>query len=188
MIERLPSSLSAIRPARRPLPRAGVDIGPCVGAWVLRVACVAVATGCVLLVATPHPVVWTALAPAIALMALRPGGVGATLFVVGVGVLALTSRPDPFDARVFALVAGVHLAVQLAVAASDLPMRGLVERRYLARLARAYAATQAFAQVVALVGAGLATSGLTSAALPVVAGMGLAALAWLVVARIGTDG
>ena len=188
LIEELWSWLLGVRTRRPPRPRVGIELAPCIPAWTLRLACAAAATACLLLVAS-HGAHWAIGGALIATMAARPGGAAPALFAVGVGLRLVGSEADPFAPRVFLLVLGLHLTVQLAAVVGDLAWPAAVERRVLVAFAKPFIGIQALAQTAALLGAWATSRQLTVTWLPVVAGTGLAVTAWAVLIRLraGSD-
>ena len=161
-------------------------MGACIPTWGWRIAYAVVALGCTLLVAS-HGAHWVIAGALIATMLIRPSGAAPALFAVGVGLLVLASEPDPFDPRVFLLALGLHLTVQLAAVVGDLPWLGLVELRVLVASARPFLAIQAGVQAAALIGAWTTSRQLSATWLPVLAGIGLAGMAWTILLRLRAD-
>ena len=183
--ERVRAWLAALD-VRTPVhPQVKVDLGRSIEAWWLRLACVGAAAACTLLVASTG-FQWLVAAALIAAMAVWPSGPAASLFMVGIGVLVVVES-DPFDARVFLLVLGLHLTALLAAVVAGLAWRARVEVHVLASFAKPFLAIQGLAQAAALLGAWATTRWLAGTWLPAAAGVALAGLAWAVVVLIRAD-
>jgi hypothetical protein len=148
-----------------------------VPALVLRVGVAAVALACLALLA-PGNRLWVVGALAALAMVLRPSGMILSLFIVALGLRLAFASPEPFSWRSFALLFGVHLLVQLGRLASNVGWQTRVDLKVLVSPARSFLLLQAFAQLLALVGALLTAAAVTVPWLPVLAGVALTLLAW----------
>jgi hypothetical protein len=151
--------------------------------WVLRFCLAAAALGCTWLLqpGTLLKVLGVAFA---LLLAIRPGGmVGATIAVIlGLGLLASSS--NVFSWRSYALLFGVQLLVSLAILVGNVGWTATLELRALLGPARRFVVLQAAAQMLALVGAAVTATSLSVPLLPVLVGIGLAVLAWMLLSRL----
>lgn len=170
-------------PSQRPLPRVRIAMGPRVPGWVLRcsVGLVGLATA-LLLVGGPLSG-FLAVCGAV-LMVLRPSGIVCAGYALGLGLLLALAESAPFAPRAFMLLFGVHLMVQLGAIASTVPWSSVVDLRVLVSPARRFLIGQAFAQLLALLGAALSSTSVSVPWLPVLVGVGLTLLAWRVMSRL----
>ena len=184
LAERL-QPLTTAGAGRRPprLPRVTVAVGAAVPVWLLRLVVVAAATGALALVASDR-IQWVIAGMLIGVIAIWPDSAAAGVFAVGIGLLLLTSAPEPFHPRVFLLAFALHLTLELGAVLGQLPGDGRVEVRALRRAARPFLTVQALAQALALLGAWVSARPATVPWLPLVAAVALAALAWAVTARL----
>ena len=165
----------AIRAPQRP--RVAIELGPTVRTWALRAACAGAAASCVLLVTSVigH---WVVAAAIIVALTAWPSSGAPSAFVVGVGLLVLTSPAAPTHPRLFLLVFGVHLTLELAAVLGDLPWVARVELRALRGFAARFLAIQLISQMIAFVGVSMPHSQSSVAWLPLAAGTALALLSW----------
>ena len=170
-------------PSQRPLPRVRIALGPRLPGAVLRLVVPLVALGCVSLL---QPGTFTSVLAVVGavLLAVRPSGVAAGCYVVGLGLLLALAPADPFSLIPHLLLFGVHLLVQLGAIASVVPWSAVVDARVLVSPARRFLVAQVFAQLLAVLAAALSSTSLTLAALPVLAVAGLTLLAWWLVSLL----
>jgi hypothetical protein len=182
LLRSTPRALPSLRPRRR---RVDIDLGPNLPGWALRLACAAVALGCVVLAGAGSTL--TVIGALLALgLAARPVG-AVPMVVLGFVVFVLTtaggSAPRP---ATFAVLAGTHLFVQLAAVVGPYGWSVRVELRALLVPARRYLPVQVAAQLVALVGA-LVTLGRVELAWSApLAAVAVATLVVWLVPRLGT--
>lgn len=176
--------LATVAPARRH-PPVTVEFGPSVPAWVLRLAIPLAGVGCGVALGLGSDG-WLFALPVVVATAVWPGGPAPAVFASGAGILLLATRPEVFDAQLVALVAGVHLVVELATVVDTLPWSARVDRRIVVRAATRFAALQVVAQVVVAVGAWATGTRMSVPLLTPVAGLALAVTAWLLLRRVGT--
>lgn len=174
-----------LRSAANPLPRVRIELRGSVPVWLLRLSGGVVAAGCAALTLT-HGGQWLVALLFVAAVVGRPGGAAPPVTAVATGLLLLAS--PPFGWRVFALALGVHLLVVLTSTVGQLPWRASVERGVLVAALVRLVAIQAFTQAAALLALRATSRELVPAGplawLPLVAGVGLAAVVWAVVARL----
>lgn len=174
-------------PASRPLPRVEADLGQWIPVWLLVVVMGGLAVVGAALV-TEGPIGWLVIGALITVLVLLPEGPATGLYAISIGVLLLLSDTAPYDGRVFALIALVHLVAVLDSLVSGLPWRARLQLGAVRAPLRRFAGVQVAAQGLALLGAMLTGAELTVAWLPVVAALGLAALGWTLNARLEARG
>lgn len=170
-------------PSERPLPRVRIAVGPRLPGAVLRLVVPLVALGCAALL-QPGPLSTVLALVGAAVLAVRPSGVAAGCYVVGLGLLLALSPADPFSLTPYVLLFGVHLLVQLGAVASVVPWSAVVDARVLVSPARRFLVAQVFAQLLAVLAAAVTSTSLTLSALPVLAVAGLTLLAWWLVSLL----
>jgi hypothetical protein len=170
-------------PSMRPLPRVTVAMGRWVPVLVLRVGVAAVALACLALLA-PGTAIWVLGSLAAVAIVLRPSGIVVSIFAVALGLRLALTGSEPFAWRSFALLFGVHLLVQLGRLVSNVGWSARVDLGVLVSPARRFLLLQAFAQLVALGGALLTSASVTVPWLPVLVGVALTLLAWLLLSRL----
>jgi len=113
-----------------------------------------------------------------------PGGSAPAVFGLGVGSLVLISGSDAFGPRVFLLVLGLHLTIELAALVGDVPWTSPVELRVLTASAWAFSTVQALGQLTAFAGLWASSRPLTLTWLPVASGIAVAAMAGVILTRL----
>jgi hypothetical protein len=181
---RIASTVLLNRPeSHRPLPRVRVGIGRAAPGGVLHIAVALIAVLCAAQLAT-NPAQWiVAVAGAVALAA-RPTPGLPQLYAALLGLGLLIGPAHPWSSRGFVLIFGVHLLVQTAALADDLPWSARVELGALAAAARRFLVIQACAQSAAVLCAWIADRQVDATWLSVAAGLAVAALAWAMLARL----
>jgi hypothetical protein len=176
-----PRALPSLRPRRR---RVDVDLGLNLPGWTLRLACAAVALGCVVLAGAGN--VLTVVGALLALaLAIRPVGAVPMVALGFVGFVLTVADGSGPRAGTFAVLAGTHLFIQLAAVLGPYGWFVRVELRALLAPARRYLPVQLAAQLVALVGALLSLGRVELAWSAPLAAVALAALVVWLVPRIG---
>lgn len=170
-------------PSSRPLPRVEATLGPWVPIWVVTTLMGALATGGAALV-VGGPIGWLVIGGVILVLVLFPEGPSTGVYAITIGVFVLISGTEPFDGRVFALIAIVHAVAVLDSLVSGLPWTARLQLAALRDPLRRFAGVQVTAQGLALLGVLLTGVDLTVPWLPVVAAMGLAALVWALQLRL----
>jgi hypothetical protein len=174
-------------PTHRALPVVTVTIGPWAPAVALRLVQAGVALGCVAL-KPPGSGVWTLAALGALLLVLRPSGIVAACFTFALGFRLAVSPSGPWLPQAFVLLLGLHLLVELGRLVAGVPWNARVQLRVLLPAARRFLPVQALAQLLALVGAVLTSTGVTVPWVPVLVGVALTGLAWLLLSRLtGSD-
>lgn len=168
--------------ATRPLPPVRIDTGLALPSWVFRVILAGLTMGCASLLASNTIAVVASVAGTV-LVAIWPGGPMPSVYAAGIGLLLVASS-NPLEYKGFVVLFGVHLLVTLGAIVGRIGWTGLIELRVLVAPARRFAAIQAFAQLVALGAAWVTTRHLALPWIPVLVGVGLAALTWLLLPRL----
>ena len=143
-----PRALPAFRPRRR---RVAVALGPSLPGWVLRLACAAVALGCVVLAGAGGTLTGAGALLALGLV-VRPRGAVPVAALGFVAFVLATAGGGPRPAG-FAVLAGTHLFLALAAVLAPYGWSVRVEVRALLAPARRHLPVQVAAQLVALLGA-----------------------------------
>jgi hypothetical protein len=168
---------------RRPLPAVKLGLRSAIGAWVLRLAQVAIAVGCAAIVAGV-PVQW-AIGILLTLgMIVRPAPAWSAVFVVWIGISVVMAPGDPLGPRTFVLLFGTHLLVALSAVLDRIPLGARVEPTVLVRPARRFLVVQAICQPLALAAAWLAVGRVSAVGVAVVAILALAAAMWFLSLRL----
>jgi hypothetical protein len=172
----------------RQRPAVTVRLHRWVPGWAIRVCCVLVAAGCVLLTEAPSPLTWIVSVLAVLLLGW-PSGMLPAVVAVLIGLCTLYLDPTATDIRPFMILAGVHLQVQLAALIGRTGWRARIELGVLVAALRRYLPIQAVAQAVALLGLTLTRQRLEVAWLPVLGVVSLTLVViWLVAQlRAGVD-
>jgi hypothetical protein len=113
---------------------------------------------------------------------VRPSGVAAAVFAFALGFRLAVAQGDPFAARPYLLLFGVHLLITLARVASLAPWTAKIDLQVLVSPVRRFLALQVVVQLLALGGAAVTATTVTVPWLPVLVGVGLALLAWRLLA------
>lgn len=167
-------------PTERPLPRVRLQPALAAPCWALRLAVIALGLGCTAVV-SPLEVGWVIAGVISLALLVRPGGSAPAWFAVFLGVALALSPRAPLSARDFLLLAGIPAQVLLAAQLGWVPWRAKVELAVLAGPLRRYLVLQLVAQPVAVLAALLATDNLAVAAVPLLAVLVLAVVAWATV-------
>lgn len=176
----VPRGLPTLRPRRQ---RVTVVTGAWIPAWLLRLACVALAVGCVRLAGAGD--ILTVLGALLAaLVLIRPGGVGPVLVLAFTAFVLTTSAGGGWRLESHLLLLGLHLLVQLAALLGRSTWAARVELRALLVPAPRFLTVQLVAQLVAVLGAAAAGSRLELPWLGVLAAVGLAGLVLLLAPRL----
>lgn len=173
--------------SQRPLPRVRIRLGARVPGAVFQLVVAAVALGSAWLVVTGPVSTFFAVAGAVLVLA-RPSGIACAGYAVGLGFLLAVSSSEPFAPRSFLLLFGVHLLVQLGAVASSVGWSAVLDLRVLVSPLRRFVVVQALAQLLALGGAALASASVTLPWVPVLVGVALTALAWMILSRLTERG
>lgn len=174
--ERFPRSLPTLRYRRA---RVTVRTDPTVPGVLLRIVCVALALGCLLVAGAGATLV--VLGGLLALVLLvRPGGVSAVIMVGFVAVVYAAGGDASTPGPGLTLLLGTHLLVQLAALLGGTGWSVRVELRALLVPAPRFLVVQLAAQLLALLGTGLSRGRLELPWLAAAAVVALGALVlWL---------
>ena len=149
LLAEMPRTLPSVGRRRR---RVGVQLGPWLPGWSLRLVCGGVALGCVVLAgAGPRLTVVGALLGVV--LALWPRGPLPVAVLGFVAFVLATAGAGPLRPGAFGVLAGTHLLVQLAAVLAPYGSSVRVELRALLVPARRYLPVQLAAQLLALLGA-----------------------------------
>ncbi|MCU1690515.1 MAG: putative rane protein glycine-rich [Jatrophihabitantaceae bacterium] len=170
----------------RPLPSVQIELGRTAPAWALNAVVALLGLGCAALLAD-LPVHWVLAIAGAAAMAIRPLPGMAQTYAGVLGAGLVLTRYEPWAARVFLLILGVHLMVQLGSIVQGLHWSTRVEVAVLVAPARRFAIVQAGAQCVAIGSAWAAGRDIDAVWLSVVAALGLAGLAWFLLTAVGAQ-
>ena len=156
-----------------------MSIGPYVPGWLLRLSGPAVGVGCALLTDASSGLVL--IAGGLAMLTLIwPASVAPTALALLLGLLSFVWPDQPYDPRALALLAGIHLTLQLCALAGRSTWRRRTELSALGPPLRRYLLLQAIAQSLALLAGLLGAEQLTVRWLPVAGGLALAgSVVWL---------
>lgn len=166
-------------------PAVTVRLRRWVPGWTIRVCCVLVGIGCVVLTGAPSTLAGI-ISAVVVLLLIWPGGVMPAVVAVLVGLCALYLDPAVTSARPFLLLAGVHLVLQGAALTSRAGPRARIELGVLAVALRRYLPIQVVSQAVALLGLALTRQRLEVAWLPVLGAVSLALVVFWLVAQLRT--
>lgn len=167
----------------RPLPRVAADLRTPVPAWALRAVQLVVVLGCVA-VAAPNVLGWLIGAVLGGLMVALPRPFWPALFAVWSGLVVLSGSAEPFRPAVFALLFGVHLLLVFGATLDRIPLGARVELSVLWGAGRRFLAVQAVSQALALLAAWVTAAEISAVWVAVVAGALVAAVVWMLVARL----
>ena len=171
-----PRGLPTLR-ARRP--RVTVRAGAAVPAWLLRMACAALAVGTVRAAGAGDTLTVLGLLLAVLLL-IRPGGSAPVLVVGFTGLVLATSADAGWRPAIFVLLLTTHLVAHLGAVLGRTSWWARVELRALLVGAPRFLAVQLAAQVLALLGAAAGRGRVELPWLGVLAMVGLAGLVvWL---------
>ena len=156
-----------------------MPIGPYAPGWLLRVSGPAVGVGCALLTDASSGLVLVAAGLAVLTM-IWPASVAPTALALLLGLFGFALPDRPYEPRALALLAGIHLMMQLSALAARSTWRRRVELSALGPPLRRYLLLQAIAQPLALLAGLLGAEHVTVAWLPVAGGLALAgSVIWL---------
>lgn len=169
--------------SERPLPQVRIELGRWIPAGLLNVAVAALSLICAAQVATAAGHWAMAIVGAVAMAARPLPGMAQLYALVLGGGLALTAS-DPWAPKVFILIFGVHLFVQLGSLTQGLRWTTRVELAALAAPGRRFLVVQIGAQAAAVGGAWLAGRSIDAGWAAVLAGGCLAALALVLIRSV----
>lgn len=170
-------------PSARPKPWVGVDLGPAVSGWLYRLILGLIGLGCAALVVT-SVFQWVLIGLLLVLIMIRPSGMVPAILVLLLGIFFTVSGGSPLSWQPLLLLFGSHLLVVLSASIGDLPLTGLFELRVLAAPMRRFVIIQAAAQLLALAAGWLSERSISSPGLGILAGLGVAVLAWMLLGRL----
>ena len=167
----------------RPLPRVAAQLRTPVPTWALRAGQLLVALACIAL-GPANGLSWLVAVPLAVLMVVVPRPYWAAMLALWAGVVVGFGFPEPFPPNSFALLFGVHLLVVLGAALDRIPLSARVELGVLAAPSRRFLVVQAFSQALALLAAWVTARDMSAAWVTVAAGALVAAVLWVIVARL----
>ncbi len=165
----------------RPLPRVGIELGPSVPGWVVRLAAVLAAAAMVAVAVGRTPMAaglaWTLVGIAAVMMATLPSAAMGHTAVVAGGLFVALGGHGPFDPVVFGLIPLAHLTVRLGGWAERAALTARVE---LAALGRGWQRSLlVIAATLGLAGFAFVVAGHPSPIGVIVGGLALVGLTWL---------
>lgn len=170
-------------------PSVQVELRAWLPGWALRLALGTLALGCASLVVR-GPVAWTLLIALSVAVVIRPSGLAPAAIVVVIAIVyaARGPLPDPSTSsgtEAALLLLGLHALAQWAVLVGRASWSARIEVGALLAPLPRFLGVQVFVQPLAVLGGWLAGRGAGLAALPLLAVLGLALVAYMWLPRLG---